>query len=160
MCFEAFTKFVGVTFDLPFALFLVFSMRTVRIVCINYLTLRNTEPLGSNQDKFRQSILYMTQGCLPWRWWGGGCQVTPDFGRSVNPMYLNQDSGRAYYAHHVTTDTHRFSDFPTALWLVYGDAGTGREGWGATGPRPYLADHLSLFRAAMIDFWQSRTLIH
>ena len=45
-----------------------------------------------------------------------GGQGTPDFGKSVNPIYSNQ---RAHYAHHITNPPPlllRFSDLPPALW--------------------------------------------
>ena len=79
------------------------------------MALRYTEILGSNQDEVRQSTLYMTQGCLRDPGSVEGAMAPPYFGRSVNPVYLNQEVGEAYYARYITTGIPRFSDFPMAL---------------------------------------------
>jgi hypothetical protein len=43
----------------------------------------------------------------------GGAMAPPDFGRSINPMYLYQ--GRTVYTHLIDTGTPEFLDLPTAL---------------------------------------------
>ena len=54
----------------------------------------------------------LTRGVVPGG--AGGATTPPDFGRSVNP---NSTKGTDY-AHLITTGTPRFSDLPTALFLV------------------------------------------